>query len=57
MWRARFDSIRLSKEFHPDLNKDDAASVRKFKEIAEAYEILGNPDQRKTYDEQHGFNR
>jgi molecular chaperone DnaJ len=37
----------LSKKYHPDLNPDGA---EKFKEIAEAYEILGNKDKRSKYD-------
>jgi len=46
---------KLSKEFHPDLNKDDEASLMKFKEIAEAYEILSSPERRKEYDQYMGF--
>ena len=48
-------AYRLSKEFHPDVNKDNAAALVRFREIVEAYEILGNAEQRKAYDEQHGF--
>jgi len=46
---------KLSKEFHPDLNKDNDAAGLRFKEIAEAYETLSNPDQRKEYDQKMGF--
>jgi curved DNA-binding protein CbpA len=42
----------LSKKFHPDLNKDEK-SLLKFKEIAEAYEILSNQELRKQYDLQN----
>ena len=42
---------KLSKEHHPDLNKDNEASLLKFKEIAEAYETLSNPERRKEYDQ------
>ena len=45
---------KLSKEFHPDLNKDET-SLLKFKEIAEAYETLSNPERRKEYDQTMGF--
>ena len=48
---------RLSKEFHPDLNRENEAALRKFKEIAAAYEILSNPEQRTAYDEQLGVTR
>lgn len=38
-------------KFHPDKNPDDKASEEKFKEAAEAYEILGNPSKRSRYDQ------
>lgn len=38
----------LSKKYHPDLNKGETED--KFKEIAEAYDILGNPQKREEYD-------
>ena len=47
---------RLSKEYHPDLSKDES-SLKKFKEIAEAYEILSNPEKRREYDSKMGFRR
>jgi len=37
----------LSKKYHPDLNPDGA---EKFKDIAEAYEVIGNKDKRAQYD-------
>ncbi len=41
---------RLARQFHPDVNPgDDVAAVR-FREIAQAYEILGDPDRRQRYD-------
>ncbi|MDP6561712.1 MAG: molecular chaperone DnaJ [Candidatus Peribacteraceae bacterium] len=40
----------LSKEWHPDKHKGDKAAESKFKEINEAYEILGNEKRRKQYD-------
>ena len=46
---------KLSKEFHPDLNKDNEAASLRFKEIAEAYETLSNPEQRKEYNQKMGF--
>lgn len=52
---------RLAKKYHPDVNKGDKASEEKFKEISQAYDILGDVDKRKKYDqfgqwaEQGGF--
>ncbi len=40
---------RLAREHHPDVNKDPAAAER-FSEIAEAYEVLRDPDKRERYD-------
>jgi molecular chaperone DnaJ len=41
---------RLARELHPDVNKDDPAAEEKFKEAAEAYEVLSDSDRRATYD-------
>ncbi|XP_022223725.1 dnaJ homolog shv [Drosophila obscura] len=41
---------RLAKELHPDKNKDDANASSKFQDLGAAYEVLSNPDKRKTYD-------
>ena len=38
-------------KFHPDRNADDPESSAKFKEVAEAYEVLSNQDQRARYDQ------
>ena len=43
----------LAKKYHPDINKAPDAEA-KFKEINEAYEVLGDPKKRQTYD-QFGF--
>ncbi len=45
---------RLARKFHPDVNKSHDAES-KFKDIAEAYEVLGDPQKRKKYDE-YGMN-
>jgi DnaJ-class molecular chaperone len=42
---------KLAKEFHPDLNPDDADIVERFKEINAAYETLNNDSLRKRYAE------
>lgn len=41
---------QLAKKFHPDVNKDDKDAAEKFKEVAEAYEILSDDQKRATYD-------
>ncbi|MSR60982.1 MAG: molecular chaperone DnaJ [Planctomycetes bacterium] len=38
-------------EFHPDRNQDDPKAEGKFKEAAEAYDILGDDEKRKRYDQ------
>lgn len=49
---------KLAKKYHPDLHPDDPKAQEKFKEINEAYEVLGDEDKRKKYDQfgQYGFN-
>ena len=42
---------RLARKHHPDVNPGDKAAETTFKELNEAYEVLGNPETRKKYDE------
>ena len=42
---------KLAREFHPDVAKDKKKAEEKFKDINEAYEVLGDAAKRKKYDE------
>ena len=41
---------RLARELHPDVNQHDPEAEEKFKEAAEAYEVLTDADRRSVYD-------
>ena len=41
---------RLAKKYHPDVSKEENAA-EKFKEVGEAYAVLGDPEKRKQYDQ------
>jgi len=41
---------RLARELHPDVNAHDPEAEEKFKEAAEAYEVLSDRERRETYD-------
>ena len=41
---------KLARELHPDVNAHDPEAEEKFKEAAEAYEILSDAERRATYD-------
>lgn len=40
----------LARRYHPDVNKDDPNAAERFKEITEAYQVLGDPEKRAQYD-------
>ena len=45
---------RLARQFHPDVNPDDPEAEARFKELAEAYEVLSSGQTRAAYD-RYGF--
>jgi len=42
---------KLAIKYHPDKNPDDKSAEDKFKEAAEAYEVLSNPEKRQRYNQ------
>jgi len=42
---------KLARQFHPDTNPNNAAAEEKFKEVSSAYDVLGDEEKRKEYDE------
>ncbi|HEX5982794.1 MAG TPA: molecular chaperone DnaJ, partial [Solirubrobacterales bacterium] len=46
---------KLARKYHPDRNPGDKEAEDKFKEISAAYDVLGDPEKRKEYDEGGAF--
>ncbi len=46
---------RLAKKYHPDTNKSDPKSAERFKEISEAYGVIGDDKKRKQYDDMRKY--
>jgi len=42
---------KLSRQYHPDANPDDAGAEERFKEVSAAYDVVGDAEKRKEYDE------
>ena len=42
---------RLAKQYHPDANQNNPKAADRFKEISEAYQVVGDAEKRKQYDE------
>jgi len=42
---------KLARQYHPDVNPNDATAEQKFKEVNEANEVLSDPDKRQKYDQ------
>ncbi|HJR62877.1 MAG TPA: molecular chaperone DnaJ [Gemmatimonadaceae bacterium] len=46
---------RLAKKYHPDANQNDPKAAERFKDISEAYNVLGDAQKRKQYDDMRRY--
>jgi molecular chaperone DnaJ len=46
---------KLARQYHPDKNPGDSAAEERFKEVQGAYDLVGDPDKRKEYDQGGGI--
>lgn len=42
---------KMAMKYHPDRNKGDSSAEKKFKEVNEAYQVLGDATKKKNYDQ------
>ena len=49
--RSRRAYRKLARQYHPDANPGDATAEERFKEVSAAYDVVGDADKRKEYDE------
>ncbi len=43
--------LKRAKQFHPDLHPDDPKAKAKFQALTEAYDVIGDPEKRRKYDQ------
>jgi curved DNA-binding protein len=43
--------LKRTKQFHPDLHPDDPKAKAKFQALTEAYDVIGDPEKRRKYDQ------
>ncbi len=49
--KVRDAYLKRVKQFHPDLHPDDPKAKAKFQALQEAYDVIGDPEKRKKYDQ------
>lgn len=48
---------QMAKKWHPDVNSDKEEAEKRFKDIGEAYDVLGDPAKREAYDNPRGWEK
>src|SRR3954465_11263062 len=46
---------KLARQYHPDRNPGDSGAEEKFKEVQAAYDVIGDPEKRKQFDQGGGL--